>query len=115
MNSTTSSDLRDEAAAPARPQACGTVSADDGAARLHAAQPQQTHRVVRAPSLPALMDRMLRDLEARAVRAEQLLANHQRHCICRAGDVAAEGTADQAVSASSLSGSPHPHGCARAA
>jgi hypothetical protein len=115
MNSTTSSDLPDEAAAPARPQACGTASVDDGAVRLHAAQPQQTDPVVRAPSLPALMDRMLRDLEARAVRAEQLLADHQRHCICRAGDVAAQVTADHAASASSLAGSLHPHGCARAA
>ncbi|MGQ2908119.1 MAG: hypothetical protein ACT6QU_09205 [Aliihoeflea sp.] len=43
---------------------------------------------------------MLRDLEARAVRAEQLLADHQRHCICRAGHVAAEGTADHAASPS---------------
>jgi hypothetical protein len=61
------------------------------------------------------MDRMLRDLEARAVRAEQLLADHQRHCICRAGDVAAEVTADYAASPSSPTGKPHPGGCARAA
>lgn len=110
MNSTTSSDLRNEAAALALPQACGTARADDGAARPYPAQP-----ISRAPSMPALMDRMLRDLEARAVRAEQLLADHQRHCICRAGDVAAEVTADYAASASSLTGSLHPHGCARAA
>ena len=110
MNSTTSSDLRDEVAASARPQACGTARADDGAARPYPAQP-----ISRAPSLPALMDRMLRDLEARAVRAEQLLADHQRHCICRAGDVAAEVTADHDASASSRSGSQHPNGCARAA
>lgn len=105
MNSTTSSDLRDEAAASARPQACRTDSADDGAA-----QP-----ISRRPSLPAVMDRMLRDLEARAVRAEQLLADHQRHCICRAGDVAAEVTADRAAAVVSLPGSPHPHGFGRAA
>lgn len=110
MNSTTSSDLRDEAAALGLPQACGPASADDGAARLHPAQP-----ISRAPSLPALMGQALRDLEARAVRAEQLLADHQRHCICRAGDVAAEVTADHAASPSSLSGLLHPHGCARAA
>lgn len=110
MNSTTSSDLRDEAAVSARPQACGTASADEGAARLHPAQP-----ISRAPSLPALMGRALRDLEARAVRAEQLLADHQRHCICRAGDVAAEGTADHAASPSWSTGKLHAGGCARAA
>jgi hypothetical protein len=61
------------------------------------------------------MGQALRDLEARVVRAEQLLADHQRHCICRARDVAAEVMADHAASPSSLSDLLHPHGCARAA
>lgn len=82
MHIVTPSSCSNEAVATASPQGIAAGS-EDVSLELTALSADQ-------PGAVAALMRTLAEVEARALSAEQQLAAHHRHCICRAAQVAAE-------------------------
>ncbi|MBS9721474.1 hypothetical protein JYU29_12340 [Tianweitania sp. BSSL-BM11] len=96
MTNTISNDLIDQAIPVASPQLRERVDQAAGATRpgrYDHKLDEAARRPARFPSRLSLIEPLvaqIRMLEARARSAEQKLAAHGRHCICRAATIATE-------------------------